>query len=233
MIYSICGYLVEYEPRFSRLRDRSQKYLAENQSASPDFSLEITDSDIDAHIEKYPMDKDLAEYVVAGIKFYEEILSRGGFFLHSAAMCVDGVGFAFTGPCGAGKSTHATLWRKYFGDKVISINDDKPVVKIVDGTPYICGTPFSGKFDINANVMVPLCGISILCQHAENSISKVSASQALPVLLEQTLRPEEPQKMMNLFNMLDETLSKVPVYKLCCNISREAVEVSYNNMKPH
>lgn len=231
MIYSICGFNVEYEPRFSRLRNRSEKYLSEDQSLTPDFSLEITEEDIQNHIAKYPMNEDLAEYVVAGIKFYRAIILKGAFFLHSAALSVDGEGFVFTGPCGAGKSTHASLWRKYFGDKVISVNDDKPAVRIIDGTPYICGTPFSGKYDINTNVMVPLCGISILNQSKENSIKKISVAEALPVLMEQTLRPDNVAEMSALFSLLDETLTKVPVYKLCCNISFEAVELSYNTMK--
>lgn len=231
MIYSICDYNVEYTPRYSRLRDRSQKYLSVNQGVNPDFIIDITDEDIDNHIAHYPMDRDLAEYVVAGIKFYNEIILRGSFFLHSAALAVDGKGYVFTGPCGAGKSTHASLWRKYFGDKVISVNDDKPAVRIIDGTPYICGTPFSGKHDINANVKVPLCGISILCQSPENSIKKISVAEALPVLMEQTLRPDNIQKMTALFELLDKMLTKVPVYKFSCNISMEAVELSYNTMR--
>ncbi len=231
MIYSICDFNVEYEPRFQRLKERSLKYLSQDQNVTPDFSIEITDEDIAKHIEKYPMDESLAEYVVAGIKFYRAVITRGAFFLHSAALAVDGKGFVFTGPCGAGKSTHATLWRKYFGDKVISVNDDKPAVRIFDGVPYICGTPFSGKHDINANVKVPLCGISILCQSKENSISRISTAEALSVLLEQTIRPSTAEEMSALFTMLDKTLTKVPVYKFCCNISKEAVELSYNTMK--
>ncbi len=231
MIYSICDFIVEYEPRFERLRARSEKYLAQDQSLKPDFTLVISDEDMDAHIEKYPMDKELAEYVVAGIKFYNEVLPRGAFFLHSAAMAVDGEGYVFTGPCGAGKSTHAGLWRKYFGDRVISVNDDKPAVRFFDGVPFICGTPFSGKFDINTNIRVPLKGICILNQHPDNSIQKVSTSEALTVLLEQTLRPDSPQKMMSLIDMMDTLLRTVPVYKLNCNISKEAVETSYNGMK--
>lgn len=232
MIYSIADFYVEYEPRFGRLEERSRKYIAEDQSVTPDFSFEITDEDIERHIAKYPMDRELAEYVVAGIKFYDEILLRGAFFLHSSALCVDGNGYAFTGPCGAGKSTHASLWRKYFGDKVISINDDKPVVRSMNGTVYICGTPFSGKHDINANVKVPLRGVCVLCQHPENSIAPLKAAECLPILMEQTLRPDNIQKMTNLFNMLDEMLSSVPVYRLCCNISFDAVKLSYNTMKP-
>ena len=231
MIYSICRFNVEYQPRYPRLAKRSEKYMAEDQNVVPDFSLIISEEDIDEHISKYPMERELAEYVVAGVKFYKEIISRGAFFLHSSALSVNNQGFVFTGPCGAGKSTHAKLWRKFFGDEVISVNDDKPAVRFFDGVPYICGTPFSGKHDINANVQVPLCGISILSQSAENSIRKVSAMEATSVLLEQTLRPDNPADMMLLFDMLDKLLTSVPVYKFSCNISFDAVRLSYNTMK--
>ena len=231
MIYSICKFNVEYEPRFDRLKERSAKYIAQDQNVTPDFSFEVTDEDIMEHIKNYPMPEELAEYVVAGIKFYKELILRGAFFLHSAALCVDNKGFVFTGPCGAGKSTHAGLWRRYFKDQVISVNDDKPAVRFFDGEPYICGTPFSGKYDINANVIVPLCGISILHKSPENSIVRVSSADAMSVLMEQTLRPETPHEMMALFDMFDKLLNKVPVYKLSCNISEDAVKLSYSTMK--
>lgn len=231
MIYSICDFYVEYEPRYSRLRDRSKKYLAKDQSVLADFRIEVTEDEISEHIKKYVMDNDLAEYVLMGAKFYEEILLRGAFILHSSAVSVDSFGFVFTGPCGAGKSTHASLWRKYFGDKVISINDDKPVLKIEDDTVFVCGTPFSGKHDINANVKVPLCGICVMNQSKDNSIVRLKSSEAVPILLEQTLRPKDSRKMSNLFAMMDETLLRIPVYRLSCNISFDAVELAYSTMK--
>lgn len=231
MIYSICDFYVEFTPKYSRLKDRSEKYIAKDQSVKPELSLEISDEEISSYVEKYSADKDLAEYVLAGAKFYDEIIMKGAFFLHSSALCVDGYGFAFTGPCGVGKSTHASLWRKYFGSKVISINDDKPAIKIYKDMVFICGTPFSGKHDINSNVLVPLCGICILEQAKENSIIRLTASEAIGVIMSQTINPDKADKMSKLFELLDETLTKIPVYKLRCNTSFEAVELSYKTMK--
>lgn len=231
MIYSICRFNVEYEPKYSRLAKRSEKYIAQDQNITPDFSIIISDEDINNHINSYPMEPELAEYVVAGIKFYREIISRGAFFIHSSALCVDGKGFVFTGPCGAGKSTHAKMWRSYFRENVISVNDDKPAIRFFDGVPYICGTPFSGKHDINANVQVPLCGISILEQSKVNSIKRVSSADAMSVLMEQTLRPDNMADMAKLFDMFDLLLTKVPVYRFSCDISIEAVRLSYETMK--
>lgn len=231
MIYSIAGLTVKYEPRYERLRLRSMKYMAENQSQKPDIEIYVSEEEIDAHLQKYEVGRELAEYVLMGVAFYKAVLDFDAFFLHSSAVCVEGLGYAFTGHCGAGKSTHSALWREYFKEKAVPVNDDKPVIRLIDGKICVCGTPFSGKYDINSNTIVPLKGICVMVQSAENSIEKLSVSKAMSVIMEQTLRPEEPLKMIKLLELLDSTLSKVPVYSLSCRIDKEAVELSYNTMK--
>ena len=230
MLYSIADFYVEYEPMYERLKSRSEKYMVADQGIKPDFSISVSNQEIDRHIKKYDVTRDLAEYVLMGAKFYKEILGRNAFFLHSSAVSVDGKGYAFTGPCGAGKSTHSSLWRKYFKEAAIPVNDDKPVLKVVDGKVYVCGTPFSGKHDINTNIMVPLMGICVLNQAKENSIAPLNPAEAMAVIMEQTLRCEEPDKMLALLDVLDTTLKLVPVYRLNCNISFEAVELSYKTL---
>ncbi len=230
MLYSIADFYVEYEPRYPRLTQRSEKYLAHDQSVTPEISISVTEAEIDEHIEKYEVTRDLAEYVLMGVKFYKEVLDKDAFFLHSSAVAVDGYGFAFTGPCGAGKSTHSSLWRKYFGSRAIPVNDDKPVLRVIDDTVFVCGTPFSGKHDINSNTMVPLCGICVLKQAKENSIVRLKPIEATAIIMEQTLRCDEADKMSSLLSVLDTTLQHVPVYRLSCNISFEAVELAFNTL---
>lgn len=230
MLYSIADFYVEYEPKYPRLTKRSEKYLAHDQSIIPEISISVTEEEIDEHVLTYEVSRDLAEYVLMSIKFYTEILGKDAFFLHSSAVSVDGYGFAFTGPCGAGKSTHSALWRKYFGSRAIAVNDDKPVIRIINDTAFVCGTPFSGKHDINSNTMVPLCGIAVLNQAKENSIVRLKPIEATAILMEQTLRCTEADKMMALLKALDDTLQRVPVYRLSCNISFEAVELCFNTL---
>lgn len=230
MLYSIADFYVEYEPKYPRLTSRSEKYLAKDQTLAPEITLILSEEEITEHVNNYDVTPDLAEYVLMGAKFYKEIIDKNAFFLHSSAVAVGGEGFAFTGPCGAGKSTHSTMWRKYFGENVIPVNDDKPVVRIINDTVYICGTPFSGKHDINTNTLVPLAGICVLKQAKENSIVRLKPIEAMSVFMEQTLRCDEADKMSALLNLLDTTLLKVPVYRLSCNISFEAVELAYNTL---
>ena len=230
MLYTIADFYVEYTPKYERLAARSEKYKAVDQSAEPEIIIDVTEDEIDAHLKEYEVSRDLAEYVLMGAKFYKEILDKDAYFLHSSAVAVDGNGYAFTGPCGAGKSTHSALWRKYFGNRITPVNDDKPVLKVVNGTVFVCGTPFSGKHDINTNTMVPLKGICVMNQAKENSIKRLKAVEATGVFLEQTLRCNEMDKMMSLLNLVDFTLTHVPVYKLSCNISFEAVELAFGTM---
>lgn len=230
MLYSIADFYVEYEPKYQRLKSRSEKYIAKDQTVSPEICISVSEEEIDGHLEKYQVTRDLAEYVLMGAKFYKEILDKEAFFLHSSAVAVDGYGFAFTGPCGAGKSTHSALWRKYFGSRAIPVNDDKPVVRIVGDTVFVCGTPFSGKHDINTNTMVPLCGICVLNQAKENSIVRLKPIEATSIILEQTLRCNEADKMSALLSVLDTTLQHIPVYRLSCNISFEAVELAFSTL---
>ena len=96
---------------------------------------------------------------------------------------------------------------------------------------YAYGTPFSGKTDLSVDKGVKIGGICILARGEKNSISRVSTDEALTVILNQTIRPNKEDGMDKLLKILDRVLSRVPVYRLYCNMEPEAAEVSYNVMK--
>ncbi|MCH5202595.1 MAG: hypothetical protein J1F17_05245 [Oscillospiraceae bacterium] len=232
MLYDICGLKVSYEAKYQQTIIRSEKYISCDQNQTPDIVIDITEERIDNYISVYPnISRSLAEYVIIGAVFYEKILDFNAFLLHSSAIEVDGKAYLFTADSGTGKSTHTSLWREYFGDRATMINDDKPVIRMIDNKLYACGTPFSGKHDINKNILIPIQGICYLNRGLENKIEKMNSRDALIVIMNQTLRVDDKLKMLNLFDMLDEVLCNVNVYKLYCNISKEAVETAYNGMK--
>ena len=207
------------------------KYLAENQNLKPDITLNVTEERLDNYILSFPhLSRSLAEYIIYGMLFYEAILDYDGILLHSSAISVDNEAYLFTANSGIGKSTHCALWMKYFGDRAVMINDDKPVIRIIDNKIYACGTPFSGKHDINKNILVPLKGICCINQGKENVINKISTKKAIGKFLPQTLCINDKDKMSSLLAVLDKILSNVNVYELFCDISEEAVKTSYNMM---
>ena len=232
MLYNICGLNVSFEAKYPRTLNRSEKYIAKDQSLTPDITLEVTEERIDNYIEVYPyVDRSLAEYVIFGAGFYEAVLDFDAILLHSSAIAVDNQAYLFTADSGTGKSTHTKLWMDYFGDRAVMINDDKPVIRIIDGNIFACGTPFSGKHDINSNLLVPLKGICCLNQGKENHIEKISNREAIQKLMQQTLIVPHKTGVNNLLDVLDKVIKSVDVYKLYCDISEDAVLTSYNGMK--
>ena len=110
------------------------------------------------------------------------------------------------------------------------VNDDKPLIKVhPDGAATVYGTPWDGKHHLSSNIAVPVRAICILERAQENRIREISKAEALPMLLQQTYRPADPAALAKTLTLIDRL--KVKLYRLGCNMEKEAAEVSYNAMK--
>lgn len=231
MLYSIADLCVSYDSLYPMLRERSEKYRIE-ESATPDLSLSVTKAQIDGIREATPLlDDETREYMLIGKFFYENLPLFGGMMLHASAVVVDSEAYLFSAPSGTGKSTHTSLWLRYFGDRAYILNDDKPAIRLKDGKVYAYGTPYSGKFDISRNIGVPLKGIAFVERSETNFVERMDAKKAMYSILNQTARPAAPQKYMRLLKVLDGILKNVPVYTLHCNMELEAAKVAYEAMQ--
>ena len=197
------------------------------------IEIDITQAQLDECCKENPhLDPGLAEYVLSGSLFYNVLYRKyNGMMLHASAIAMDGEGYLFSANSGTGKSTHTDLWRACFGERVIYINDDKPALRLNDGTWKVYGTPWSGKTELNSNVCVPLKSIAFLHRSAENGIERIHGAQALTLMLEQIIRPKTEKGIDIVFSMLDDLLARVPVYSLGCNISQAAAKLAYETMK--
>jgi len=222
--YKIAGLTVAMDS-FGRTVTQAEPYLCD--PATPDLTI---CSDWKALQERQPhlSDED-CEYLSTGGSFYRQLLLLGGMMLHASAVVRDGRAYLFTAPCGTGKSTHTRLWLKNFPDAFI-LNDDKPALRLENGEWFAYGTPWSGKTDQNRNVRVRLGGICVLRRGARNQIAPYKGRAALHDILEQTARSRDPAQMANLLELLDQLLSRVPVWKMECNMEPEAAQVSYHAM---
>ena len=232
MKYKIADLIVEFNPIFDVLKNRAKKYEIQNEE-NCDFKIYVSNEDIKKETDlNLETTKELAEYSIIGATFYRELLNYNGCLLHASAVVVDNEAYLFSAPCGTGKSTHTSLWLKYLSDKnPYILNDDKPALRIIDDEIWAYGTPFSGKHDIHENKKVKLKGICFLEQSKINFIRKVENKEAIKLFLEQTLRKINEDEMLKLLNVLDIIIKKVPIYKLYCDISQEAVQLSYRTMK--
>ena len=131
----------------------------------------------------------------------------------------------FSAPSGTGKSTHSGLWKKYYSDDVTVINDDSPALRFMPNGIKVCGTPWSGKTDINTNISAPLKAIVMLQQKPENTIRRLSVDEAVFRLMNEVTRPAYNELFEITLNNIEKIISSVPVYLLGCNISKEAVDL--------
>lgn len=226
--YLIAGLLTQVEAECARLERLGEAYATDRQG-EPEVLIKIPPEVMRREQETYSyLAPDEVAYMVTGSVFYHRAVLFNALLLHSSAIEVDGRGYCFSANSGTGKSTHTGLWQKYLGEqRVHIINDDKPLLRRFGSEFYVCGTPWSGKTDLNRNVQVPLKAIVFIRRGTENAVRTLSAAEAVPLLYAQTVKPKAPELMAAMLATADELLRAVPVLELTCNMSREAVEVSY------
>ena len=231
-VYLIAGIAVEYDGKYDTVVERSKKYLAEK-GTQPLFRIETNPNVIDMLRKEYPnADEAEYEYTDIGASFNRKLLNYDGIMLHSSAVAVDGYAYLFSAPCGMGKSTHTQMWQKLLGeDKAVIINDDKPVIRKIDGVYYAFGTPFSGKYDISINKGFPVKGICFVCRGDDNSIKQLKTEESVTPFLNQTIKPSDMESYDKMLDIVDDLLNTVSCYLLHCKADVEAAEISYNAMK--
>jgi hypothetical protein len=221
-------------------KEYCKDYLAEGDE---DISITITQSDIkfeqaasarEDQLEGRPV-RHFPEAYLETLAIYrriaEKLLPYNTLLFHGSVVSVDGQGYLFTAVSGTGKSTHTRLWRQRFGERCVMVNDDKPLLRITEDGVLACGTPWDGKHRLSSNIMVPLKGIVILERGVDNEIVPISASEAMPMLLQQSHRPASPAELSGFLYLLDQITRKTGLYRLKCNMNPEAAQVAYDGIQ--
>lgn len=233
-VYRIAEMNIAVNPRYAYTAEYMSGYLTDSEDY--ELYIEVTDEmityerNLNVEIHGDPFTDAICETVAILRVICDYIIRRGGFFLHCSCLRCDGAGVIFTAPSGTGKSTHAALWRHVFGDRVMMINDDKPLVREKDGEFIIYGTPWCGKHHIGNNISAPIKAVFFLEQAPENSTERIDTFTALQLLMQQTVLPTEREDMAALLDMLGRLIEHVPMYKLRCNISGEAAITAFNTI---
>lgn len=227
MKYKIADLIVEFEPQFEMLKTRASKYETTDET-KVNLKMMLNKE----KLRKEEGSLEVSEYIAFGSSFYEALVKFNGCLLHASAVVVDDEAYLFSAPCGTGKSTHTSLWMKYLADKKPYIlNDDKPAIRVIKDEVFAYGTPFSGKYDMSENKKVKVKAICFLEQAKTNSIRKLDSKEAIDLFMGQTINSLQKEDTILFLQTLDNILKKVPVFKLCCDMSKEAVELSYQTMK--
>lgn len=161
----------------------------------------------------------------------ENLIDYNTMLFHGSAVCMDGQVYLFCADSGTGKSTHARMWRECFGDRVVMINDDKPLIRIDEAGIVCYGSPWSGKHRLDTNTSAPIKAVCILGRDTVNHIEMIDKDMAMQYLLKYSYRSKNPLRIAKSLAMLDQLAKKVPMYALGCNISHEAAVTAYEGMQ--
>lgn len=147
--------------------------------------------------------------------------------VHTSVIQYKGRTVLFLGESGTGKSTHTRLWRENIEGAVL-LNDDSPILRIIDGKPWMFGSPWSGKTPCYKQESYPLAACVRLSQAPYNRIQRLNIAQAYAAL-----HPSCPPDFAyddTLYDHISETigevLANVPLYHLACLPDRDAAELS-------
>lgn len=157
-------------------------------------------------------------YAFAGSR--EQVL-----LIHASLVRQKGYGYAFIAKSGTGKSTQVSMWLRYLSGCDL-MNDDNPIIRIIDGEPFIYGSPWSGKTPCYRNVKARLGAITRIDRAEANSIEKLSPIEAFTSFLPSCSAMKWDS---DIYNRICDTITKVVettgIYTLHCLPNREAAEV--------
>jgi hypothetical protein len=150
--------------------------------------------------------------------------------VHSSALVYDNGAYLFSADSGVGKSTHTRLWLKAFGDKVHIMNDDKPVVKLLDDRAIVCGTPFDGGSGIALNENYPLKAIIFIERGEQNSVRIPNNKEIIQKLYFQTAHIVNRETAEKMLVNIERLLLLTKFYVLTCNMDISAAYTAYNSI---
>lgn len=145
--------------------------------------------------------------------------------IHASAVRYQGRAYAFLGKSGTGKSTHSRMWLSSLED-VDLINDDHPVLRIIDGAAYVFGSPWSGKTPCYRSVSAPLGGIVRIRQASRNSICRLTPIESYASLMSSTVSMTWIADMADgRDKALQKIVSEVACWTLDCLPDHDAAKI--------
>jgi hypothetical protein len=113
------------------------------------------------------------------------LAQRRGLLIHGCGIDDGGRGYLFAGNSGHGKTTMARLWQ----EQAVVLNDDRVVIRLIDGGLWLFGTPWHGDLRCVSAAGVPLEKIFFISHAEESQASRVVGSTAASMLLTRSFSP--------------------------------------------
>lgn len=150
--------------------------------------------------------------------------------MHASVIRCEGKGYLMTAPSGTGKSTHTRLWYDNIPGCDL-MNDDNPVVRILDGKAIVYGSPWSGKTPCYRNIQAPVGGLVRIQQRPQNTIRKFSPIEAFTNLLPAMSSMKWDRRVYNgVCDSISELIRLCGMYELGCLPDAAAAHLCHDTL---
>lgn len=164
-------------------------------------------------------------YAFAG-SFHQTML------IHASCIKYGEWGFPFTAKSGTGKSTHSSLWMQHIEGAEL-LNDDNPIIRIIEGEVFIYGSPWSGKTPCYRNRRLKLGAVTHIERAKKNNIERLSPVEAFASLLPACSSMKWDSVIYNnLCDDITKLIERIPIYTLHCLPDKEAALICHKTIVP-
>ena len=143
---------------------------------------------------------------------------------------VSGYAYPFIAKSGTGKSTHSNLWLKHIQGTEL-MNDDNPIIRIIDGKPFLYGSPWSGKTPCYKDIKAPLGAVTRIDRAPANSIERLRPVQAFASMLPSCSSMKWDSIIYNnICNIITRLVETVPMFTMHCLPDKEAALICHQGI---
>lgn len=184
-------------------------------------NAEIFLSDMDLHTASFGLNNAIM------IMYAFSAASHKTLLVHSSVVVNDSSAYLFLGKSGTGKSTHTRLWTDNIKGTSL-LNDDNPVLRLIDNKLLVYGSPWSGKTKCYKNQSFKVGGIVRLAQKPYNKICRLGTLESYACLISScSVFRHSTEMERNISETVSAAVGLAPCYMLECLPNAEAAELSY------
>ncbi|MCM1510588.1 MAG: hypothetical protein NC116_07730 [Clostridium sp.] len=157
-------------------------------------------------------------YAYAG-SFHDTLL------IHASLVRHKGIGYAFTAKSGTGKSTQVANWLRVIPDCDL-MNDDNPVIRIIDGKAMVYGSPWSGKTPCYRPTQAPLGAVTKINRAKNDKVERLSPFTSFGTVLPACSAMKWDHAVYShICDTVTALVSCVPTYVLHCTPAPESAVI--------
>jgi hypothetical protein len=144
--------------------------------------------------------------------------------LHAAGVAVEGKGYCFAGPAGAGKSTLAAALST--GPSATVLGEDQVILRYLEGRFWIYGTPWHENPGLCAPLGVPLQKLFFLNRTAAREVEPCAPLDGITRLLQTAFIPYyRPAAVSTILDRLALLAERTPFYTLSYRLGSDPMQV--------